>query len=815
MKTNIILVFIIFIFFGCKTPEYTFQSEWHSKENRIWVGEDYWANPLEDWQLNKGQLECLKSHGKRSVHLITHELVKGGELLEIDLKLDGENNNKGKAGIELGLKNKHRNEYRFNAIWGKGLEIGVDRKENKLYCLDQINQKVLAEQDISLNPEAAIELKICAVRNEGSDYTVEVVMNTKNAAQENIMIENISDTNLTGNIALFSRGQHTFKSWQISGDKLKYFPDRSWGPILWSQYSLSRNVLTVSAQLAPALIPEQEATFEVKFGDIWKPISAVIPDTLSRTAIFRISDWDDTKDHLFRIGYVLDGATYFWNGTIRKDPKDSAEISVAGFTGHKDYNFPNLSIVENVRRHNPDMLFFSGDQIYEQNGGYPVVRKPLEKAVLSYLGKYYLFGWSFGDLMRDRPSVVIPDDHDVFVGNIWGNNGKGFVMPGMFVNAVQKTQTGNLPEAYNARPIGKGINTYYTDMLYGRISFAILEDRKFKSAPTDIPKEIRGTMGRPDHVSSSSFDPAKVNDSAYKLLGNKQLEFLEDWASNWKGADFKVALSQTTFAGVATHHGAGSQFLIADYDANGWPQHARNKALKKLRKGFAFMFAGDTHLPTIVKHGIDQWSDAGWAFCVPSIAAGYPRSWLPSVPGGNHKEGMPAYTGDYLDGFGNKISVWAVANPKTVIAHRDAAALAGDTDMIVKKRSGYGIMTFNRTTGDATMECYDINSGPGDTQMLGWPLRVNMLENDGRKAIEMLPKLSIEGLKRPVVQIINEADNEVIYTLRLIQSIFSPKVYEPGNYTIRIGDPDINKWKTLEGIKSKKNSDDLLEVKFE
>src|SRR3546814_9903580 len=58
--------------------------------------------------------------------------------------------------------------------------------------------------------------------------------------------------------------------------------------------------------------------------------------------------------------------------------------------------------------------------IYEGNGGYPIKRTPEQRAILSYLGKWYMFGWAFGDVMRSRPTICTPDDHDVFQGNLWG-----------------------------------------------------------------------------------------------------------------------------------------------------------------------------------------------------------------------------------------------------------------------------------------------------------------------------------------------------------------------------------------------------------
>src|SRR5690606_23828964 len=113
-------------------------------------------------------------------------------------------------------------------------------------------------------------------------------------------------------------------------------------------------------------------------------------------------------------------------------------------------------------------LYFSGDQLYEGNGGYPIKREPEEKAMLSYLGKWYMFGWAFGDLMHDRPTICTPDDHDVFHGNLWGEAGKpisieewqtirdahgGYVQTPAMVNVVGRTQCGHMPEAFHTEPL--------------------------------------------------------------------------------------------------------------------------------------------------------------------------------------------------------------------------------------------------------------------------------------------------------------------------------------------------------------------------
>jgi len=175
---------------------------------------------------------------------------------------------------------------------------------------------------------------------------------------------------------------------------------------------------------------------------------------------------------------------------------------------------------KNVTIHDPDLLFFSGDQIYEANGGYWFTREPLKTACLDYLRKWYMFGWAFRDLMRRRPSVTIPDDHDVYQANLWGASGRktdkddkgGYLKQPEFVNMVERTQSSHLPEPYDRKPVEQNIEVYYTSLNYGRISFAIIEGRKFKSGPNGIvPKTI---SGRADHVISKAVSGLASDDKS-------------------------------------------------------------------------------------------------------------------------------------------------------------------------------------------------------------------------------------------------------------------------------------------------------------
>jgi len=532
------------------------------------------------------------------------------------------------------------------------------------------------------------------------------------------------------------------------------------------------------------------------------------------TATFRVANWESTKDVPYRVIYQTrinnELISYIHGGIVKKDPVEKKEIVIAGFTGNHntrsgvergpyEWNenglwFPHTDIVKHVSSLEPDVLFFSGDQVYEGASPTGAVRGQGLTTQLDYMYKWYLWCWAYGDMTRNIPCITIPDDHDVFQPNLWGQGGRpaqrdhdgGYVEEPEFVKMVERTQTSHLPDPYDPTPIDQGIGVYYTDMNYGRVSIAILEDRKFKTGPNGVVPPT--DTGRPDHVNNPDYDRDSVDVKGAKLLGDRQLKFLDDWAADWRGTDMKIAVSQTIFGGMATHHGAGLQYLLADFDSNGWPQTGRRKALESLRRGYTFMLGGDQHLATIVHHGIDTWDDAGWSFCVPSIANFYPRAWMPKEERepGEWPEGMPDYTGRFKDGLGNPVTVYAATNPGEKTGVEPAS--------LHDRMPGYGIVRMNKAKRTITMECWPRYADPkkGGKQYKGWPKTIGQLENDGRDRSALLPEITVKGIKNPVVQVRNSDTDEIVYTLRMQTTKFQPWAFEPGYYDVIVGDPDLN-----------------------
>jgi len=376
----------------------------------------------------------------------------------------------------------------------------------------------------------------------------------------------------------------------------------------------------------------------------------------------------------------------------------------------------------------------------------------------------------------------------------------GFLEPPEMVNVVNKTQCSHLPDPWDPTPIEQGIIPFYTDLVYGRISFAIITDRIYKSGP-----HYAATWeGRLDHLKTKLGNPRTLDRKGLDFLGARQEEFLREWIRNWNGADMKTVLSQTIFTNAATHHGAEKMFLAGDLDSGGWPQSGRDRAIAIMRKAFAFHIAGDQHIPSLIQYGIDAFRDSGWAFCTPAISVGYERRFIPDslgVPVRNRPSHNLPNTGEYVDGFGNLNYVYAIGNPVESDRGKSRYILAEE------KASGYSIITFDREkrtyTPDAWHFLTDASHDTPEAHFAGWPHTVEQEENYGavNRSNLSLPPLEVSGMDDPVISVTDEESGELLYILRIKGTAYTPKVLAKGSYTIKAGSPEKDLWQEKTGIK--------------
>lgn len=477
--------------------------------------------------------------------------------------------------------------------------------------------------------------------------------------------------------------------------------------IAFGLYTVSNQTLKLSAQLFP-LYPDEsrEIQLEIKEDNNWTSIQTQTINDIGWSALFRVENWDYTQDVPYRLRH---GKEAMFEGLIRKDPQEQSEIVVAALScnSNKDRG-PRENYIRNIRHQNPDLLFFAGDQSYDHK---------------EHTAAWLKFGIQFREVLKDRPCITIPDDHDIGQGNLWGEFGKkaerntgddgGYYWDADYVKMVERCQTAHLPDPYDPTPIQQGIGVYYTNLIVGGIDFAIIEDRKFKSGPNGkIPQQ----GPRADHVRNPDYDPTTLDLEGLTLLGERQLVFLDDWATKQESVDMKAVLSQTGFCGGAHLHGSQENRLHADLDSNGWPQTGRKKALELIRQAGAVHIAGDQHLATVIHHGIDTYDDGPWAFVVPAIVNNYySRWWWPLEEELNdsplESNELP-WSGRFLDGFHNKITMHAYANPDSP-----------------SNGAGYGLIRFDKSNKQVTFECWprevDVSS-EGAQQFKGWPITVSL-----------------------------------------------------------------------------------------
>ncbi|MGL6259423.1 alkaline phosphatase D family protein [Vibrio sp. WXL210] len=749
----------------------TQKDPWQNTHDRVWVGNKYWANPMEDWEVKDGGVEVNSLGGNRSVHSLTHQLTnpdKGFNVSVVVRRVE-KTDNDGGGGLRLGAKSDI-NEYRSNCFVQRGYDLGI------------IQQRLVLGRGVK-NISENIDNKDVLLNLKGTQVagamTLELTATLQETGKEIAKLtEIVPNDRLIGNVGVVSNFRigstwgpaksseqegcrYRFSEFALSGEGFSEKEEQRFGPILWSMYTLSDSrssdghVMNLSVLTAPmGDKANQFVELQFKDGADWKSYAKAQLDPHGWVANFSVPNWDNEVEREFRAVYFekhKDGTETpdVWTGIVRAEPKGK-QLKMAAFTCQNDYAYPYEPLVKNVVATDPDVLFFSGDQLYESHGGYGVVRAPEDKAILCYLRKYYQFGWAFRESMRDRPTICIPDDHDILQGNFWGEGGllmeeeaakkdpsasitPGYIQTPLLVNTVHKTHASHHPAPYNAYPdeSSNGISAYFGDLVYGGVSFAILSDRQFKSGPNRVGA-VHGGTGHNEHP---LYINKELDQPGLELLGPTQEAFLEKWSKDWDNHALKAVLSQTIMANINTHNGKIDRYMKYDFDGNGWPIQPKNKAVGIMRDCMALQIAGDTHLATLSQYGVEKQRDSNWCFAVPAIAAGWQRFWFPEqmgIPLENiPKHGLP-HTGECLDSFGSFNYVYACANPdKPKGRNRYVRAQ--------QKGSGFGVINFDTQALTYTVTAYkflaDVTDPTADNIYDGWPVTIAQKENRGENII--------------------------------------------------------------------------------
>ncbi|NHN38384.1 hypothetical protein G8764_13840 [Pseudomaricurvus alcaniphilus] len=727
-----------------------------------WLGGDFWGNRLQDWRMHNGRIECLRGEASfevRTCALLTRSLTARHQPARLRARVGNLTPGQdGFCGFLLGVGGGQL-DYRgsalaqraagegggFMAVMDNRGELGFRDFSNagqplafeKIQRSSGVDIGDLGEREILLDchidplADGKFDVRLVAVE-AGSGRELGFAVRTGVPARE-----------LQGGMSLVSSpptkaagARWWFADIASGGGKIEVKPEHGLGAVMGCLYSLNRRVLKLTAQFVPIdLGQHQQARFDYRQQGTraWTrgPASAIEDGFV---ALFRVDGWDSAHAFDYRIVFPERGDAALFEGQVVADPGQGKKLKIAlysciiptsrsldepfhtpivpeeriaGRYTAGNILFPHSELVQHCDYHRPDLYVFCGDQYYET---YPTrAGRDTPDAKLDTLYRWYLWYWTFRDSVRNRPAIILADDHDVLQGNLWGQGGAdsdkpreedgGFKWDKELVRMVYRIQHGHNPDAYDPTPIAYDIPVTYGHFVYGGVSFAVIEDRKFKTAP-----DYQG-------------DPTSKRG---ELLGPRQEQFLQAWAGMDKGLP-KVCLTASIWGSPQTK---GEGLPLLDYDANGYPPDGRTRAVKLVQAAGALVLAGDQHLGMVARQGIDGYEDGPLFFAGPAAAAFWQRWFEGGGKLANQRNGDPN-TGNFVDTFGNRMRVLAVANPK--LTYSDFmddktrwGMFLGDRDL---KSEGYGIVEVDHQAQQFELQCWSWDANPAtDSQFKGWPV---------------------------------------------------------------------------------------------
>jgi hypothetical protein len=118
--------------------------------------------------------------------------------------------------------------------------------------------------------------------------------------------------------------------------------------------------------------------------------------------------------------------------------------------------------------------------------------------------------------------------------------------------------------------------------------------------------------------------------------------------------------------------------------------------------------------------------------------------------------------------------------------------------------AAWGMIRLDPRARTYTLVAYPLGSTetPAREPLSNWPLVLSQPDLRGSAPVAWLPPLSVSAKRLPVVQVVRQATQQIVYTQRLSQRQVVLPVYAPGRYRIRIWDPTSGRQQILSGIQT-------------
>ena len=273
---------------ACSEPENAFEVHFTGSPDRTWVGPQFYANRMLDWELRDGRLESKEGRSEkpmRTVHLLTRYLneeegslnmsVQTGAINDPDIADDST-----WTGFLIGAGGEGT-DYRISSLvhhWpapGGGLFVGVDGsgsivvRDNENPDSRRGSRRDFTSDDWPLIDATEAEgtvadirefgIRVMATASEGGySMVVETIDPVSEEVKSHAVYTNLDPKYFSGNVALVSHRSpsskgagYWFDNWTLVGSKVEKDESRGLGPVIGVQYTLSEGTLKMTAQMGP------------------------------------------------------------------------------------------------------------------------------------------------------------------------------------------------------------------------------------------------------------------------------------------------------------------------------------------------------------------------------------------------------------------------------------------------------------------------------------------------------------------------------------------------------------------------------------